>query len=182
MELAFCFPKGIPSFVLGVLLFCFVNSAAKFSVTWCSYWSYYFLEIPFSYLFSLFYLDYIWSPWFMEQLDMLCDMPFVVVFVHTSGMAVAYSAPARHGCLKVVENNYCASKRGMCSFWIILALFLAKIWMLVIFVLWQTFGIVPYSILHQIFGLMPLVLWRYLMCSIIFFHGNKISVILITRE
>jgi len=30
-------------------------------------------------------------------------------------MAVAYSAPNRHGCLKVVENNYCASRRGMFS-------------------------------------------------------------------
>lgn len=30
-----------------------------------------------------------------------------------AGIAVAYSAPTRHGCLKVVENNYCASKRGM---------------------------------------------------------------------
>lgn len=28
-------------------------------------------------------------------------------------MIVAYSAPTRHPCLKVVENNYCASKRGM---------------------------------------------------------------------
>jgi len=33
--------------------------------------------------------------------------------MHGAGMNVAYSAPARHGCLKVVENNYCASKRGM---------------------------------------------------------------------
>jgi hypothetical protein len=33
--------------------------------------------------------------------------------MHDAGMNVAYSAPARHGCLKVVENNYCASKRGM---------------------------------------------------------------------
>ncbi|KAJ8637558.1 hypothetical protein MRB53_011825 [Persea americana] len=29
-----------------------------------------------------------------------------------AGIAVAYSAPSRHGCLKVVENNYCASRRG----------------------------------------------------------------------
>ncbi|KAK2983864.1 hypothetical protein RJ640_012512 [Escallonia rubra] len=28
------------------------------------------------------------------------------------GIAVAYTAPVRHGCLKVVENNYCASKRA----------------------------------------------------------------------
>ena len=32
---------------------------------------------------------------------------------HAAGIAVAYSAPRRHICLKVVENNYCASKRGM---------------------------------------------------------------------
>ncbi|PPD99323.1 hypothetical protein GOBAR_DD03645 [Gossypium barbadense] len=30
-----------------------------------------------------------------------------------AGIVVAYSAPTRHGCLKVVENNYCASKRGV---------------------------------------------------------------------
>ncbi|GER38068.1 hypothetical protein STAS_14526 [Striga asiatica] len=29
-----------------------------------------------------------------------------------AGITVAYTAPARHGCLKVVENNYCASRRG----------------------------------------------------------------------
>lgn len=34
-------------------------------------------------------------------------------FCHDSGITVAYSAPTRHGCLKVVENNYCASKRGI---------------------------------------------------------------------
>ncbi|GMH12424.1 hypothetical protein Nepgr_014265 [Nepenthes gracilis] len=52
------------------------------------------------------------------------DYYYMVLFVPTSvifflsavylvaGMAVAYSAPRRHGCLKVVENNYCASRRG----------------------------------------------------------------------
>lgn len=29
-----------------------------------------------------------------------------------AGIAVAYSAPQRHGCLSIVENNCCASKRG----------------------------------------------------------------------
>ncbi|MFQ6671432.1 hypothetical protein Gotur_035982 [Gossypium turneri] len=33
-------------------------------------------------------------------------------FTDDLGIVVAYSAPTRHGCLKVVENNYCASKRG----------------------------------------------------------------------
>ncbi|GAB2284850.1 hypothetical protein Dimus_019303 [Dionaea muscipula] len=52
------------------------------------------------------------------------DYYYMVLFVPTSvvflvsavyliaGMTVAYSAPRRHGCLKVVENNYCASRRG----------------------------------------------------------------------
>ncbi|KAK4786508.1 hypothetical protein SAY86_003197 [Trapa natans] len=30
----------------------------------------------------------------------------------TFGICISYSAPTRSGCLKVVENNYCASKRG----------------------------------------------------------------------
>lgn len=29
-----------------------------------------------------------------------------------AGIIVAYTAPVRHGCLRVVENNYCASRRG----------------------------------------------------------------------
>lgn len=32
-----------------------------------------------------------------------------------AGISVAYTAPQRHGCLKVVENNCCASRRGMWS-------------------------------------------------------------------
>lgn len=34
---------------------------------------------------------------------------------NTAGMFVAYSAPRRHEFLKVVENNYCASRRGIHS-------------------------------------------------------------------
>ncbi|WOG81394.1 hypothetical protein DCAR_0100541 [Daucus carota subsp. sativus] len=53
-------------------------------------------------------VDYYW---------MVVFMPSVLVFLVSvaylvAGMAVAYSAPTRHGCLRVVENNYCASKRG----------------------------------------------------------------------
>ncbi|XP_011026598.1 PREDICTED: uncharacterized protein LOC105127143 [Populus euphratica] len=53
-------------------------------------------------------VDYYW---------MVVFVPSVIVFLASlaylvAGMNVAYSAPARHGCLKVVENNYCASKRG----------------------------------------------------------------------
>jgi len=34
------------------------------------------------------------------------------IFYFLAGIAVAYTAPQRHGWLKIVENNYCASKRG----------------------------------------------------------------------
>lgn len=44
---------------------------------------------------------------------MLCLV--LIMTIVFAGMAVAYSAPTRHGCLKVVENNFCASRRGMIS-------------------------------------------------------------------
>ncbi|KAI5403327.1 uncharacterized protein LOC127084847 [Lathyrus oleraceus] len=52
--------------------------------------------------------DYYW---------MVVFIPSFVVFVISgvylvAGITVAYSAPTRHGCLKVVDNNYCASRRG----------------------------------------------------------------------
>ncbi|KAL0311988.1 UNVERIFIED_CONTAM: hypothetical protein Sradi_5598100 [Sesamum radiatum] len=53
-------------------------------------------------------VDYYW---------MVVFVPSAVIFAASlvyliAGITVAYSAPARHGCLKVVENNYCASRRG----------------------------------------------------------------------
>ncbi|MQM04146.1 hypothetical protein Taro_036940 [Colocasia esculenta] len=56
--------------------------------------------------------------------DEAADFYWMVVFVPSAivffasgayllaGMVVAYSASPRHSCLKVVENTYCASKRG----------------------------------------------------------------------
>ncbi|XP_022754581.1 uncharacterized protein LOC111302932 [Durio zibethinus] len=53
-------------------------------------------------------VDYYW---------MVVFIPSMIIFFASAaylvaGITVAYSAPTRHGCLKVVENNYCASKRG----------------------------------------------------------------------
>ncbi|KAJ6743571.1 hypothetical protein OIU85_017510 [Salix viminalis] len=53
-------------------------------------------------------VDYYWMVVFVPS--MIAFMASLAYLV--AGMNVAYSAPARHGCLKVVENNYCASKRG----------------------------------------------------------------------
>lgn len=53
-------------------------------------------------------VDYYW---------MVVFVPSTFIFAVSSvyliaGIMVAYTAPMRHGCLKVVENNYCASRRG----------------------------------------------------------------------
>lgn len=46
-----------------------------------------------------------------EYILLMLDV-FVLYHNFLLGISVAYSAPTRHGCLKVVENNYCASRRG----------------------------------------------------------------------
>ncbi|KAL8256275.1 hypothetical protein R6Q59_031342 [Mikania micrantha] len=53
-------------------------------------------------------VDYYW---------MVVLVPSAMVFALSlvylvAGITVSCTAPMRHGCLKVVENNYCASKRG----------------------------------------------------------------------
>lgn len=53
-------------------------------------------------------VDYYWMVVFIPSAIIF----FFSVIYLLAGVAVAYSAPTRHGCLKVVENNYCASKRG----------------------------------------------------------------------
>ncbi|EOY29687.1 hypothetical protein QUC31_020645 [Theobroma cacao] len=53
-------------------------------------------------------VDYYWMVVFVPS--MIIFLASVLYLV--AGITVAYAAPTRHGCLKVVENNYCASKRG----------------------------------------------------------------------
>ncbi|KAJ7958582.1 Eukaryotic translation initiation factor 3 subunit L [Quillaja saponaria] len=53
-------------------------------------------------------VDYYWMVVFIPS--MIIFLASVVYLV--AGICVAHSAPTRHGCLKVVENNYCASRRG----------------------------------------------------------------------
>lgn len=53
-------------------------------------------------------VDYYWMVVFVPSMIIF----LVSVAYLAAGIIVAYSAPARHGCLKVVENNYCASRRG----------------------------------------------------------------------
>lgn len=53
-------------------------------------------------------VDYYWMVVFMPSFIIFA----ISVVYLVGGIFVAYSAPTRHGCLKVVENNYCASRRG----------------------------------------------------------------------
>ncbi|KAK9983885.1 hypothetical protein SO802_033410 [Lithocarpus litseifolius] len=53
-------------------------------------------------------VDYYWMVVFLPSIFIF----FVSLAYLVAGITVAYSAPTRHGCLKVVENNYCASKRA----------------------------------------------------------------------
>ncbi|KAI6680045.1 hypothetical protein NL676_033926 [Syzygium grande] len=53
-------------------------------------------------------VDYFW---------LVVFVPSAIIFAASAvylgaGIIIAYSAPTRHWCLKVVENNYCASRRG----------------------------------------------------------------------
>ncbi|CAH1428014.1 unnamed protein product [Lactuca virosa] len=53
-------------------------------------------------------VDYYWMVVFVPS-----AMVSVVSAVYlVAGISVSYTAPTRHGCLKVVENNYCTSRRG----------------------------------------------------------------------
>ncbi|KAH6760615.1 transmembrane protein [Perilla frutescens var. hirtella] len=53
-------------------------------------------------------VDYYWMVVFLPS-AMLSAVSAVYLI---AGITVAYTSPVRHGCLKVVENNYCASRRG----------------------------------------------------------------------
>ncbi|XP_010249689.1 PREDICTED: uncharacterized protein LOC104592167 isoform X2 [Nelumbo nucifera] len=52
--------------------------------------------------------DYYWMVVFIPSAIIF----FASIVYLLAGIVVAYSAPTRHGCLRVVENNYCASRRG----------------------------------------------------------------------
>ncbi|KAE9609155.1 hypothetical protein Lal_00020032 [Lupinus albus] len=53
-------------------------------------------------------VDYYWMVVFLPSLIIFA----ISVVYLVAGITVAYSAPTRHWCLKVVENDYCASRRG----------------------------------------------------------------------
>ncbi|RIA05085.1 hypothetical protein BRARA_K00690 [Brassica rapa] len=62
----------------------------------------------FQVLFNQETVDFYWMVVFIQSM-----IVFLVSSVYlVAGIFVAYSAPHRHGFLKVVENSYCASRKG----------------------------------------------------------------------
>ncbi|GFQ01982.1 hypothetical protein PHJA_002342100 [Phtheirospermum japonicum] len=59
-------------------------------------------------------VDYYWMVVFVPSaMVFAASVVYLIADIDCgAGITVAYTAPARHGCLKVVENNYCASRRG----------------------------------------------------------------------
>lgn len=53
-------------------------------------------------------VDYFWTLLFLPSALLFLASALYLI----AGILVAYHAPTRHGCLKLVENNYCASTRG----------------------------------------------------------------------
>ncbi|XP_042002242.1 uncharacterized protein LOC121751555 isoform X2 [Salvia splendens] len=53
-------------------------------------------------------VDYYWMVMFLPSSTLFAVSAVYLI----AGIIVAYTAPTRNGCLKVVENNYCASRRG----------------------------------------------------------------------
>ncbi|KAH0935997.1 hypothetical protein HID58_013114 [Brassica napus] len=65
----------------------------------------------FQVLFNQETVDFYWMVVFIQSM-----IVFLVSSVYlVAGIFVAYSAPHRHGFLKVVENSYCASRKGILS-------------------------------------------------------------------
>lgn len=88
-----------------------------------SLWSFQYRLLPLIITFRFFVFSFISAYLILyKMLNLWCSIGWCQFFSFSqyynsvSGIFVAYSAPTRHGCLKVVENNYCASKRGIPSF------------------------------------------------------------------
>lgn len=93
---------------------------------------------------------------------------FLVSVVYlVAGIMVAYSAPQRHGCLKVVENNYCASRRGGVRCLAILNMVFAIIFGLLALLLGSSLLTLGSSCSVPLFWCYEVVAW-----SLVILHGG----------
>ncbi|XP_077219517.1 uncharacterized protein LOC143853681 [Tasmannia lanceolata] len=120
--------------------------------------------------------DYYW---------MVLFIPSAIIFFGSiafllAGIVVAYSAPTRHGCLRVVENNYCASKRGGVRCLSILNIVFAIIYGLLALLLGSTLLTLGSSCSLPLFWCYEIAVWALVILygGTAFFLRRKAAVIL----
>lgn len=120
--------------------------------------------------------DYYW---------MVVFVPSAIVFLASvvylfAGMSVAYSAPTRHPCLRLVENNYCASKRGGVRCLSILNTVFAVIFALMALLLGASILTLGSSCSFPLFWSYEIASWGLviLYCGTAYFLRRKAAVIL----
>ncbi|XP_068648891.1 uncharacterized protein [Aristolochia californica] len=120
--------------------------------------------------------DYYWMVVFIPS-----ALVFFLSLVYlVSGIAVAYSAPSRHGCLRIMENNYCASKRGGVRCLSILNIFFAIIFALLALFLGSTLLTLGNSCSAPLFWCYEIASWGLVILygGTAFFLRRKAAVIL----
>ncbi|KAL1532494.1 hypothetical protein AAHA92_32500 [Salvia divinorum] len=121
-------------------------------------------------------VDYYWMVVFLPS-----AMLFAVSAVYLiAGIIVAYTAPTRNGCLKVVENNYCASRRGGVRCLSILNLVFAIIFGLLALFLGSTLLTLGSSCSLPLFWCYEITSWGFVILhgGTAFFLRRKAAVIL----
>ncbi|KAG6389489.1 hypothetical protein SASPL_150957 [Salvia splendens] len=121
-------------------------------------------------------VDYYWMVVFLPS-----AMLFAVSAVYLiAGIIVAYTAPTRNGCLKVVENNYCASRRGGVRCLSILNLVFAIIFGLLALFLGSTLLTLGSSCSLPLFWCYEIASWGFVILhgGAAFFLRRKAAVIL----
>ncbi|KAG6387981.1 hypothetical protein SASPL_153177 [Salvia splendens] len=125
-------------------------------------------------------VDYYWMVMFLPS-----SMLFAVSAVYLiAGIIVAYTAPTRNGCLKVVENNYCASRRGGVRCLSILNLVFSIIFGLLALFLGSTLLTLGSSCSLPLFWCYEIASWGFVILhgGAAFFLRRKAEVVLDERE
>ncbi|KAL2609755.1 hypothetical protein R1flu_028328 [Riccia fluitans] len=121
---------------------------------------------------------------------------WIVVFLPTSvvfavaviylfaGISVAYSAPERHSCLQVVENNCCASRRGGVQCLVIINLSFMVVFMLLAVILGSSILTLQTECSLALFWCYEVVCWgtAILLAGAAFFLRRKAAVIMDAGE
>ncbi|KAL3699064.1 hypothetical protein R1sor_017086 [Riccia sorocarpa] len=108
----------------------------------------------------------------------------VAVVYLFAGISVAYSAPERHSCLQVVENNCCASRRGGVQCLVIINLSFMIVFMLLAVILGSSILTLQTECSLALFWCYEVVCWgtSILLAGTAFFLRRKAAVIMDVGE